>query len=82
MCSSDARQVADKVPGDYSRQYEAVCEPNSWDFEVPLPQADLDTTGEGFAMNCSDDETLKLIEDSTVTVGHIVNMLLVDMFVG
>jgi hypothetical protein len=82
MCSSDARQVADKVPGDYSRQYEVVCEPNSWDFEVPLPQADLDTAGEGFAMNCSDDEALKLIEDSTVTVGHIVNMLLVDMFVG
>jgi hypothetical protein len=46
------------------------------------PQADLDTVGEGFAMNCSDDEALKLIEDSAVMVGHIVNMLPVDMSVG
>jgi hypothetical protein len=42
----------------------------------------LDTTGEGFAMTCSDEEALKLIEDSAVMVGHIVDMLGVDMPLG
>jgi hypothetical protein len=46
------------------------------------PWADLDTTGEGFAATCSDEEALKLIEDSTIMVGHIVDMLGVDMFLG
>jgi hypothetical protein len=39
------------------------------------PQADLDAVGEGFAVTCSDKEALKLIEDSAVTVGHIIDML-------
>jgi hypothetical protein len=42
----------------------------------------LDVAGEGFAVTCSDEEALKLIEDSTVTAGHIVDMLGVDMSLG
>jgi hypothetical protein len=37
---------------------------------------------EGFAATCSDEEALKLIEDSAVTVRHIVDMLGVDMSLG
>jgi hypothetical protein len=43
------------------------------------PRADLDVVGEGFAMTCSNEEALKLIEDSAVTAGHDVDMLGVDM---
>jgi hypothetical protein len=43
------------------------------------PRADLDAAGEGFAATCSDDEALKLVDDSAVTAEHIVDMLLVDM---
>jgi hypothetical protein len=46
------------------------------------PQADLDVAGEGFATTCYDEEALKLIEDSAVTVRHIVDMLGVDMSLG
>jgi hypothetical protein len=42
----------------------------------------LDAVGEGFASTCSDEEDLKLIEDSTVMTGHIVDMLGVDMSLG
>jgi hypothetical protein len=31
------------------------------------PGADLDTAGEGFVVTCTDEEALKLIEDSAVT---------------
>jgi hypothetical protein len=43
------------------------------------PWADLDTAGERFAATCSDEEALKLIEDTVVTVEHIIDMLGVDM---
>jgi hypothetical protein len=46
------------------------------------PQADLDVAGEGFTMTCSDEEALKLVEDSAVTAGHVVDMLGVDMSLG
>jgi hypothetical protein len=46
------------------------------------PQADLDAVGEGFVMTCSDEEALKLIEDSVVTVGQIIDMLRVYMSLG
>jgi hypothetical protein len=46
------------------------------------PRADLDTAGEGFAVTCSDEEALKLVEDSAVTAGHVVDMLGVDMSLG
>jgi hypothetical protein len=38
--------------------------------------------GEGFAVTCKDEEALKLIEDSSVMVGHAVDMLGVDMSLG
>jgi hypothetical protein len=43
------------------------------------PQVDLDAVGEGFATTCSDKKALKLVEDSAVTAGHIMDMLGVDM---
>jgi hypothetical protein len=46
------------------------------------PWADMDVAGEGFTVTCSDDEALKLIEDSAVMAGHIVDMPLVDMSLG
>jgi hypothetical protein len=39
-------------------------------------------TGEGFVATCSDEEALKLIEDSVVMVGQVVDMLGVDMSLG
>jgi hypothetical protein len=42
----------------------------------------LDTESEGFIATCSDEEALKLIEDSTVMMGHIMDMLGVDMSLG
>jgi hypothetical protein len=46
------------------------------------PWADLDTMGEGFAVTCSNEETLKLVEDSANTAGQVVDMLGVDMSLG
>jgi hypothetical protein len=43
------------------------------------PRAGLDAAGKGFAAPCSDDEALKLVEDSAMTAEHIVDMLPVDM---
>jgi hypothetical protein len=44
--------------------------------------ADLDTAGEVFALTCSDDEALKLVENSAATAGQVVHMLGVDMSLG
>jgi hypothetical protein len=38
--------------------------------------------GEGFTTTCSDEEALKLVEDSAVMAGHVVDMLGVDMSLG
>jgi hypothetical protein len=38
--------------------------------------------GEGFEMTCSDEEALKLVEDSAKIVGQIVDMLGFDMSLG
>jgi hypothetical protein len=46
------------------------------------PRADLDVAGEGFVATYNDEEALKLIEDSAMTVGHIVDMLPIDMSLG
>jgi hypothetical protein len=46
------------------------------------PQADLDAAGEGFVVTCSDEEALKLVEDSSVTARRVVDMLGVDMSLG
>jgi hypothetical protein len=46
------------------------------------PQADLDVTGKVFAVTCSDEEALKLVEDSAVTAGQVIDMLGVDMSLG
>jgi hypothetical protein len=67
--SPDARQSADEVLGDYSHQYETIDECHSRNPEVSIPQADLDAVGEGFAVTCSNEEALKLVEDSAVMVG-------------
>jgi hypothetical protein len=46
------------------------------------PRADLDVAGESFVVTCSDEEALKLTEDSAVTVGQVIDMLGVDMSLG
>jgi hypothetical protein len=46
------------------------------------PRADLDAAGEGFAVTCSDEEALKLVKDSAVIVGQVIDMLGVDMSLG
>jgi hypothetical protein len=42
----------------------------------------LDAVGEGFIVTYSDEEALKLVEDSAMTAGHIMDMLGVDMSLG
>jgi hypothetical protein len=42
------------------------------------PRAELDAASEGFVVTCSDEEVLKLVEDSDVMVGQIVDMVGVD----
>jgi hypothetical protein len=46
------------------------------------PRADLDTMGKGFVATCSDEEALKLVNDSIVTAGLVIDMLGVDMSLG
>jgi hypothetical protein len=46
------------------------------------PRADLDAMGQGFVMTCRDKEALKLVEDSVVMAGQVVDMLGVDMSLG
>jgi hypothetical protein len=43
------------------------------------PRAGLNPTGEGFVVTYTDEEALRLMEDSTVTADRIVEMLPVDM---
>jgi hypothetical protein len=43
------------------------------------PWGNLDTVGECFAATCSDNEALKLVEDSVVTTEYIIDVLQVDM---
>jgi hypothetical protein len=43
------------------------------------PQADLDAMGEGFMVTYSNKEALKLVEDSAVMAGQVIDMLGVDM---
>jgi hypothetical protein len=59
----DARQSAIKVSGDYSRQYETAASLPLGIFKSLYPWANLDTTGEGFMVTCTDEEALMLIED-------------------
>jgi hypothetical protein len=46
------------------------------------PRSNLDVVGKDFTVTCSDEEALKLIEDSAVTAGQILGMLGVDMSLG
>jgi hypothetical protein len=43
------------------------------------PLADLDVMSEALTVTCSDEEALKLIEDSAMTAGQVIDMLGVDM---
>jgi hypothetical protein len=46
------------------------------------PRANMGVMGEGFAVMCNDEEALKLIVDSAVMAGYIVDILPVDMSLG
>jgi hypothetical protein len=39
----------------------------------------MDAMGKGFAMTCSDEEALKLVEDSTMMAGQVIDTLRMDM---
>jgi hypothetical protein len=43
------------------------------------PQANFDAVSEGFVLTCTEDEAIKLVEDSAVMASQIVEMLPVDM---
>jgi hypothetical protein len=43
------------------------------------PQSKLDVVGEGYVATCTKDEGSKLVDDSTLTMSRIVEMLLVNM---
>jgi hypothetical protein len=63
------------VQGGNCCQHEAGGEFNTRDSQVPLPRADLDVAGDDFAVTCTDEEGLKLMEDSTLMTGRIVEMV-------
>jgi hypothetical protein len=46
------------------------------------PWVDLDAAGEDFVASCSDEEALKLVEDTAKAAGQVVDMLGVDMSLG
>jgi hypothetical protein len=46
------------------------------------PRADLDVMGEGFTVTCSHEEALKLVKDSDVMAGQVLDMLGVDLSLG
>jgi hypothetical protein len=43
------------------------------------PRANLDMVGEGLTVTRSDVEALKLVKDSAVSMGQVIDMLGVDM---
>jgi hypothetical protein len=43
------------------------------------PRADMDVVGQGFTVTCSDEEALRLVEDSAMMVGQELDMLGVGM---
>jgi hypothetical protein len=43
------------------------------------PRVDLDVAGDGFVATCTDEEGLKLVEDSALTADRIVEMVLVHI---
>jgi hypothetical protein len=46
------------------------------------PRADFDAAGEGFAVTCTDEDALKLVEDSAMIAKQVIDMLGVDMSLG
>jgi hypothetical protein len=46
------------------------------------PQVDFNMVGEGFTATYSNEEALRLAENSVVMVGHIMDMVRVDMSLG
>jgi hypothetical protein len=86
--SSNARapQMLDSLP---SRSQEIILANKRQPASLTLgilkslyPRADLDAAGEGFVVTCSDEEALKLVEDSSKTACQVVDMLGVDMSLG
>jgi hypothetical protein len=43
------------------------------------PRADLDVAGDGFAVTCTGEESLKLMKDSAFTADYIIDMVHIDM---
>jgi hypothetical protein len=68
--------------GDHPCEHAVVGESDSGHSKVTIPRADLDVAGESFAATCSDEEALKLVEDSAKIASQIVDMFDVDMSLG
>jgi hypothetical protein len=67
------------VLGGHSCQHEVGSKFNPQDSQVPLPRADLDAAGDGFAATYIGEEALKLVEDSALMADRIVDMVRIDM---
>jgi hypothetical protein len=83
---SHAPQMLDNLP---TRSWEIILTNMKQSVSLTLrvlkslySRASLEAVGEGFAATCSDEEALKLIEDSAMMAGHIIDMLPVDMSLG
>jgi hypothetical protein len=74
-----SRYAGDLIPRNYHLQHEESVKLDSQDPDVPLPQADLDVVGNGFAATCTEEEAGKLVEDSTETTSQVIKMLPVVM---
>jgi hypothetical protein len=67
------------IPRNYHLQHEESVKLDSQDPDVPLPQADLDVVGNGFAATYTEEEAGKLVEDSTETTSQVIKMLPIVM---
>jgi hypothetical protein len=50
-----------------------------WILKSVYLRADLDVAGECFMVTGTDEEALKLVEDSAMTADHILDMVSIDM---
>jgi hypothetical protein len=78
----EAHQLLDGLP-THSREVILYSMKQSTSFTLRIlrslySQANMDVVGEGFTVTFTDKEALKLMEDSTILVDWIVEMILVD----
>jgi hypothetical protein len=84
--SSTAARAAQMLVGLSTRSREIVLANMKQSMSLALgilkslyPRANLDVAGEGFPATCTNDEASKLVEDSSVMVECIIDMLPIYM---